>query len=157
MPDFIFDSWSGMGRVALSAALAYLALVVFLRVSGKRTLTKLNAFDLVVTIALGSTLASVITSRSVPLAEGVFALFLLIAFQFLVTWSAVRLPAFNRIIKSEPKLLLRDGQPLEQAMRRERITVDELRAAVRQSGGVDLEDAQAIYLETDGSLSARLA
>ena len=157
MPDFIFDSWSGMGRVALNAALAYLALVVFLRVSGKRTLTKLNAFDLVVTIALGSTLASVITSRTLPLAEGVFALFLLIAFQFLVTWSAVRFPAFDRIIKSEPKLLLRDGQPLEAAMRRERITLDELRAAVRQSGGADLQDAQAVYLETDGSLSARLA
>ena len=105
MPDFIFDGWSGLGRVALSAALAYLALVVFLRFSGKRTLTKLNAFDLVVTIALGSVLASVITSRSVPLAEGVFALFLLIFFQFLVTWAAVRFPAF--IALGEARLAVR--------------------------------------------------
>ena len=49
-----FDSWFGLLRVLVVGALAYAALILFLRVSGKRTLTKLNAFDLVVTVALGS-------------------------------------------------------------------------------------------------------
>ncbi|HUH13323.1 MAG TPA: hypothetical protein VMK65_09445, partial [Longimicrobiales bacterium] len=53
-----FDSWTGLGRVLLVGALAYAALILILRISGKRTLTKLNAFDLVVTVALGSTLAT---------------------------------------------------------------------------------------------------
>src|SRR4051794_24742339 len=53
-----FHSWAALGRVLLVGPLAYVALVLLLRVSGKRTLTKLNAFDLVVTVSLGSTLAT---------------------------------------------------------------------------------------------------
>ncbi len=67
---FFFDSWSAMGRTVVVGVLAYLALVLLLRVSGKRTLSKMNAFDLVVTVALGSTLATVLLSTSVALARG---------------------------------------------------------------------------------------
>ena len=74
----LFDSWFGLARVVLVGAAAYVALVFLLRMSGKRTLSKMNAFDLVVTVALGSTLATVTLNRSVPLAEGVVAFGLLI-------------------------------------------------------------------------------
>ena len=70
----LFESWAGLGRVLIVGTLAYAALVLLLRISGKRTLTKLNAFDLIVTVALGSTLATVLLSSSVALAEGVVAL-----------------------------------------------------------------------------------
>ena len=70
----LFDSWAGLGRVLLVGTLAYVALVLLLRISGKRTLSKLNAFDLVVTVALGSTLATVLLSKTVALAEGVLAI-----------------------------------------------------------------------------------
>lgn len=56
-----------MIRVAVTATVAYVWVVVILRASGKRTLSKLNAFDLIVTVAMGSTLASVITSKSLAL------------------------------------------------------------------------------------------
>lgn len=85
-----FDSWQGLGRVVVVGILAYAALVFFLRVSGKRTLTKMNAFDLVVTVALGSTLATVLLSKDVALAEGLIAFAVLIALQFAVTWLSVR-------------------------------------------------------------------
>jgi uncharacterized membrane protein YcaP (DUF421 family) len=80
----LFDSWTGLGRVLIVGTLAYAALVLLLRISGKRTLTKLNAFDLIVTVALGSTLATVLLSSSVALAEGVAALALLILLQYLI-------------------------------------------------------------------------
>ena len=78
--DNLFSDWGGMLRILVTATAAYAILVAVLRVSGKRTLSKLNAFDLIVTIALGSTLASVITSDSLPLAEGLLALVLLVLF-----------------------------------------------------------------------------
>jgi uncharacterized membrane protein YcaP (DUF421 family) len=59
----LFDSWARLGRALLVATLTYAALVLLLRISGKRTLTKLNAFDPVVTVALGSTLATVLLSN----------------------------------------------------------------------------------------------
>ncbi len=156
MPDYIFNGWDGVFRILLVAPLAYVALVLVLRVAGKRTLSKLNAFDFVVTIAIGSTLASIIVTRSVSLVEGLAALVLLVAFQFVVTSASVRWPGINRAVKSEPSLLLRRGEVLPAAMRRQRITLDELEAAIRQAGGYGLNDAEAIFLETDGSLTALL-
>jgi uncharacterized membrane protein YcaP (DUF421 family) len=74
----LFDDWAALGRVLLVGTAAYVSLVAILRISGKRTLTKFNAFDFVVTVALGSTLATVLLSKSTSLAEGIVALALLV-------------------------------------------------------------------------------
>lgn len=157
MQDAFFTSWSDIGRVLVVGGAAYVCLVVLLRVSGKRTLSKLNAFDFVVTIALGSTLASVLTSKSLSLAEGVAALALLVLLQLAVTWTSVRSPGFDRLIKSEPALLLRRGELLHEAMRRERVTADEVMSAIRDAGADEFGAASAVILESDGALTALLA
>ena len=154
--SLLFRDWAGVGRVVVVGVLAYAGLVALLRTSGKRTLAKLNAFDLVVTVALGSTLATVLLNRQVPLAEGLAALALLIGLQFAVTWTSVRVPAFRRAVRAEPTVLLRRGEPLPRPMRRERITEDELLSAIRDSGGRSLSDAEAVFLESDGTLTALL-
>jgi uncharacterized membrane protein YcaP (DUF421 family) len=140
-------------RTLLVALAAYAAVVAMVRVSGKRTLAKWNAFDLVVTVALGSSLATMVLSRQTPLAQGVVAFAVLVLLQLCVSWLSVRVRAFERLVKSEPALLVRDGRPDEAAMRRERVSLAEVRAAVRSKGLSRLEDAAAVVLETDGSIS----
>lgn len=90
MEQMFFQSWWEILRTILVGGLAYLALIVSLRISGKRTLTKLNAFDLVVTVALGSTLSSILLDESISLAEGVVALAVLIFLQFAVSCAGPR-------------------------------------------------------------------
>ena len=124
-----------------------------LRVSGKRTLAKINAFDLVVTVAIGSTLATIVLSKSVALAEGLLALALLIGMQFAISWSSTRMPWLRRIVTGEPRLLLRDGAMLDDALRDARVTREEVRAAVRSAGIGALGEVAAVVLETDGSFS----
>lgn len=148
-----FESWSSLLRVVVVGTLAYVALVLMLRVSGKRTLAKLNAFDLVVTVALGSTLATVLLNRSVALAEGVVAFLLLAGLQWLVAFGSVRSARFDALVKSEPTLLLHHGRFLERAMRGQRVTREEVVSALRSSGLARAEDAAAVVLETDGTLS----
>ena len=148
-----FDSWPQLGRVLLLGAAAYVALLVLLRLSGKRTLAKLNAFDLVVTVALGSTLATVLLSSEVSLTEGVLAFAVLVAAQFVVAFTAVRVPAVRRAVKAEPTLLLRDGQMLRERLLACRISEGEVRQAVRASGQGSLSSVAAVVLETDGSVS----
>ncbi|WP_249116729.1 DUF421 domain-containing protein [Ciceribacter sp. L1K23] len=131
--SMVFQNWSGIVRTVLVGALAYAVLVLFLRISGKRTLAKLNAFDLVVTVALGSTLSAIMLQESIALAEGATALALLILLQFLVTFFSVRSPGFARAVRSEPALLARNGAFCENAMVRERITKDEALSAIRCS------------------------
>lgn len=148
-----FDSWADLGRILAVGALAYAALVFLLRISGKRTLTKLNAFDLVVTVALGSTLATVLLNSDVTLAEGVLALGLLIFLQFAITWASVRSPRFQSLVKAEPTLLVRDGRFLHGALKAQRVTEEEILAALRAEGVADRSDAAAVILETDGTIS----
>lgn len=148
-----FDTWTSLGRVIFVGTLAYVGLVVMLRVSGKRTLSKMNAFDLIVTVALGSTLATVLLDRSVPLVDGLGAFALLIALQFVITWLSVRSAHFQDLVKAEPTVLVAKGKPISGALVRERVTTEELRAALRQSGRADLSEDVTVVLETDGSLS----
>jgi uncharacterized membrane protein YcaP (DUF421 family) len=148
-----FDSWAGLGRVLLVGPLAYVALIVILRISGKRTLTKLNAFDLVVTVALGSTLATVLLSKSVALAEGVLAMALLVFFQFMITWLSVRSRGFRDLVKSEPTLIMHQGEFLDRAMRAQRIARDDVMAALRSDGVMDASQAMAVVLETNGTIA----
>ena len=149
----IFDSWYGVLRILLVGPLAYAALILLLRVSGKRTLAKLNAFDLVVTIALGSTLATVLLSKSVPLIEGLTGLLVLVCLQYIVAWLSVRSMNVNALVKSEPTLLLRNGDYLGSAMFAQRITRGDVDAAIHSAGLAGPSNAAAVILETDGSLS----
>ena len=149
----LFDNWAGILRILIVGPVAYAALVVMLRVSGKRTLTKLNAFDLVVTVALGSVLATVILSKSVPLLEGILALALLIGLQFAITWLSVRVGWVDKLVKSEPTLAFSNGSFLDGPLRRQRLTESEIVSAMRASGHPEAQDVAAVILETDGSLS----
>ncbi|WP_227368099.1 DUF421 domain-containing protein [Halomonas sp. M20] len=153
MDDLFFAGWPALLRVAISAVLGYVTLVLLLRISGRRTLAKMNAFDLVVTVALGSVLASIILSKSVTLFQGALALALLIGMQYAVTWSSVRVGWVRQVVTGEPALLFYQGQTLPDALRKARVTQDELRAAVRASGYIDMSEVQAVVLETDGSFS----
>lgn len=148
-----FDGWQGIGRTALVGVLAYLALVVLLRVSGKRTLSKMNAFDLVVTVALGSTLATILLSSDVALAEGVTALGVLILLQYVIAWLSVHSQTMSRLVKSEPALLVYQGRLLPEALRRERVVDTEVWAVVRSQGIADLAEVEAVVLETDGTFT----
>jgi uncharacterized membrane protein YcaP (DUF421 family) len=149
----MFDSWYQVGRVMVAALVAYVGLIAFLRISGKRTLAKLNAFDLVVTVALGSTLATITLAENVALLEGIVALVTLIALQHVAAWLSVRLRTIRILLKSEPVLVVRDGSVLHDTLRANRLTESELFQAVRSSGVGDLDLVAAVVLETDGTLS----
>lgn len=153
MKNVFFDSWESTGRIIIITVLAYAALIVMLRVSGKRTLSKMNAFDFVVTVALGSTLATVILSKDVALLDGALAFFLLIFLQFCITWLSVRHKRVKQLITSDPTLLLYKGEVLHGALKKERVTLEELYVAARNNGLTDLQDIYGIVLETTGTLS----
>ena len=132
---------------------AYLILVFLIRVSGKRTLAKLNAFDLVVTVALGSLLASTIVSKSSALAEGMLAIAVLVGMQYVIAFFAARSDAFDAMVKNKPTLLVWQGEMLKDVMQKERITEQEVRCAVRESSQIEMEAVVAVVMETTGTLS----
>jgi uncharacterized membrane protein YcaP (DUF421 family) len=149
----LFDDLHGLARVATISLFAYASLVLVLRLAGKRALAKLNAFDFVVTVALGSTLATVLLTPNVALLEGFVAFAMLALLQWTVSRLSIASSAFRKLVRSEPRLLFENGRYIDHAMAQERVTRGEIEAVVRSAGIGQLADVGAVVLETDGSLS----
>jgi uncharacterized membrane protein YcaP (DUF421 family) len=153
MEHIFFNRWEGVARTLAVGVLAYAGLILMLRVSGKRTLSKMNAFDFIVTVALGSTLATILLSKDVALVEGLTAFALLIFLQYVITWLSVRSEHVAKAVKAEPALLYFHDDFLDATLRRERVTRGEVRAAVREQGIATMNKVHAVVLETDGSMT----
>lgn len=82
---------------------------------------------------------------------------MLILLQYGVNWTSVRSKRVRNWVKAEPRLPFRDGAFLERAMREERVTQDELLAAIRLQGHAEADAVHSVVLETDGSMSVTQA
>lgn len=153
MEKYLFTNTIDFQRLLIVAVCAYFALIVLLRLAGKRTLAKMNAFDFVVTIAIGSTLSTVILNKNVPLVEGILAFVLLIGLQIAISWLSMKSPRINHLVKATPALPVYDGVMLRGNMRKERITEKEILAALRNEGLGSISDVKAVVIETTGGLS----
>ena len=153
MDKFFFDTWESVLRTALIAPLSYLSLLLMLRVVGKRTLSQLNAFDLIVTVALGSTLATTILTKDIALVDGLLGFALLIGLQWTISKLCFKYKSVQDLVKTEPRLLYFKGKHLKKALRECRVTKEEIQQVVRSTGIGRLEDTDAIVLETNGKFS----
>ena len=113
----------------------------------------MNAFDFVVTVALGFTLATILLSSDVLWAEGVTALAMLAALQLLVAWFSARSRVFRRAVTSEPVILVREGALLAEAIDANRLTESQVMQAIRGDGYGDVSLIGAVVLERNGTLS----
>ena len=108
-----WSSWSSIGRIIIAGIFAYLSIVVSIRISGKRTLSKLNAFDFVVTVALGSILATMITTKDFKIVDGIASFAILMILQYIISSLSVRSRKVEKIVKAEPTLLFYNNEFLE--------------------------------------------
>lgn len=148
-----FDSWRDVGRVALLALIGYATLVVLVRVSGRRTLSSLNVVDLVVTVAAGNVIAMMALSERVSVANGTAALAALVLLEFATDWTALRWGWFRRATQFSPVLVYYRGRFMRDAMRRERLSEEDVRAAVRREGIPSLDEVEAAVLENAGTIT----
>lgn len=153
LDTLLFDGWKSIFRVAVMCLLAYPFLIVLLRLFGKRSLTKVNIFDFIITVTYGATLSSIITSEKVSFADGVVVFVMLTLLQFIVTKLAVKSKSFSDFIKATPTFLYYEDEFNEKLLLKEHLRKEDLRAKVRQEGLSSFEKVEAIVLEGDGSVS----
>jgi len=152
MEHLFFKDWESLYHIVICAFVSYLALFLFIRISGKRTLAKLNAFDFVVSVTLGSTLSSMILMK-VTVSEGCAALMVIILLQYLLAFLAKKSKTMEKAINSTPSLLFYNGAFMEDAMKRELITEEEIYAEIRQYRIERIEDVRAVVMELNGELT----
>jgi uncharacterized membrane protein YcaP (DUF421 family) len=150
---FFYRGTEPIARILVVGTLAYFSLLILLRLSGKRTLAQMTAFDFVITIALGSTLGRLITAEEVSIVESITAFAVLIGLQRFISWSVLRFPALEQWVTANPTLLFYQGQFLTNAMREQRVTEMQLLGVVRQNQISSLQDVEAIIMETAGTIA----
>ena len=150
---YFFGGWAPILRILVVGTLAYATLVSLQRISGKRTLSQMNAFDFLITVALGASFGRILTARNVALAEAVTAFGLLVGLQFVIAVLRQRSGRIEHLVTASPTLLFYQHSFQRAEMRRQRITESELASAIRQSGFGSFEGVEAIILEADGKLA----
>ncbi|MFW8637517.1 DUF421 domain-containing protein [Cribrihabitans pelagius] len=140
------------GAVLSTAAAAWVLMLV--RVLGLRTFSKMTAFDFVVTIAAGSLLAGASQAESwTSFAQAVIAMAALMGAQYTAERLKLRFDRVEAAVQNQPRLLMRDGAFIREAMRETRVSETDLRGQLREAGVLRLSDVRAVVLETTGDIS----
>lgn len=139
--------------VVLSAVALYALLILYTRLVGLRSFSKMSGFDFAITIAIGSVLASVTLWQKPTLWEGAVALGTLFGLQFVVGTLRKRVPGVTRLIDNAPLLLMDGPEVLPDNLRRANMTEADLRAKLREANVTRLEQVRAVVMESTGDVT----
>jgi uncharacterized membrane protein YcaP (DUF421 family) len=156
MEHLFFNSWESLLRIVIVGVISYVALILLLRASGKRTLSRMNAYDMVITMALGSILAKVLLTADQSISESITAMFVLIGLQYSVSVAMCHWRLLRHFLSAKPAVLFHEGAFTKSTMRRERVDKDEVQAAIHAKGIADIAMVEAVILGTNGDLSVVL-
>lgn len=140
-------------EILLRTFVVYIVVLILLRTAGKRELGQMTPFDLVVILIIANAVQNAMTGGDNSLVGGIIAASTLTVVNIAVGRWGSRVPIFRRLVASDPRVLLRDGKPITEALLAERVDLEELEMAARQHGIADLSDVTAAVLEEDGSIS----
>jgi uncharacterized membrane protein YcaP (DUF421 family) len=147
----IASTWARLGLVVVSSAAMLIGIIVYVRIAGLRSFSKMSSFDFAVTVAYGSLLAGTATSGS-SLLDGLVAAAVLLGCQFLIALGRSR-SRLGPIVDNEPLLLMLDGRFVEENLLKSRVTKDDVRAKLREANVVRRDEIRAVVLETTGNVS----
>jgi uncharacterized membrane protein YcaP (DUF421 family) len=148
-----FHGWAPLLRVVGIAAAVYVLVIVVLRIVGERALAKMSAYDLIVTVALGSLVASIPLDSTISFLDGAAAILTFLLLQELTRWGQARWRVVHHVVREKPRLVVWDGEMLPDRLQKIAVTPDEVRGAIRRSGLYSLADVLAVILENDGDWS----
>ena len=143
------SGWS----IVLRTLIVYAALLVGLRLAGKRELGQMTPFDLVVILLIANAVQNAMVGPDTSVLGGLIAAGVLLAGNYALASARERVPWLRRAVEGYPTLLIRNGEFMKQNLRREGIEEDEALMAMREHGIGDVKEVQTAVLETDGSIS----
>lgn len=151
--DAITSRIFGLAEVGGRVVLIYVLLLVLLRLGGRRELAQLGPMDLITMLLLSETVSPALTGGDDSLLTGAFAASVLIGLTILVGWLTFRSRRLERLVEGEARVLIRDGVVVEETIRSQRITNENLRTALHEQGLRSIDQVKRAFVEPDGSFS----
>lgn len=147
-PDFLV-----MLAIAAKTAAIYIFVIAGLRLLGTRELGQLTIYDFVLIVVIANAVQNALVGGDSTLVGGLISALTLLIVNRITTWLLDRFPSLAHQLIGEPVVLISDGQPRWERMRKEGVTREELMAGVREHGVASLDDIRLAVLEVDGSIS----
>lgn len=144
--------WQELGMTAARGLLVYVAMLVIIRILGKRTVGNFTAFDLLVALMLGEVVDEIIYG-DVTLAQGFVAIIVVAAAKYITAWLSYLNHGLNKLFEGTPRELVRDGELVRKGMRKELMNEEEVMAALRLQGISDMREVKRAVMEVDGIVS----
>ena len=139
--------------IVLRAAVIFVVLWIVIRVSGKREIAQLSAFDLIVLVTLGDLVSQNVMQEDYSLTGGLLAVSTVVVMAMALSWLAFRFPRTRPLLEGRPRVVVRDGEVDLAVLHGERMAVPDLFEAAREQGVRSLRDVELCVLETDGGFS----
>jgi uncharacterized membrane protein YcaP (DUF421 family) len=139
--------------LVIRAAVVFCFIFLITRVVGRRQLSDLEPFDLILLVVMGDLVQQGITQNDESVTGAVIVISTIAVLSVAVSWISFRSPRARLITEGEPIVLVQDGRPIERNMRRERITIDDLQEAMREAQLMSIGDLRWALLENDGKIS----
>jgi len=140
-------------EISLTAVGIFVVLIIYTRILGLRSFSKMSSFDFAMTIAVGSLLATTIISKSTSLLAGAIAIGSLFILQGILSFLRKHTDWFSKVVDNEPLLLMRDGIIFYDALKSSRVTENDLIAKLREANVLRYSQVRAVVLETTGDIS----
>jgi uncharacterized membrane protein YcaP (DUF421 family) len=139
--------------IVVRAVIIFVFLYVLMRIVGRRELSSLEPFDLILLVVIGDAVQQGLTQDDYSVTGAFLAIGTIAMMQLIVSYTNFRFPKLRPILDGEPIVVVQDGKPLEKNMHRERVTMDDLLAAARQQNIASLDDVAWAVMETSGAIS----
>ncbi|KIN66293.1 Membrane protein containing DUF421 domain [Sulfitobacter noctilucicola] len=144
---------SDLTEIILRVIIAVATIVALTRIHGLRSFSKMSGFDFAITVATGSVLAGAVTTLSTPLWHFIAALAALFALQIVMAQLRSRNNAVESAMDNTPMLIMENGTPIHENLKRGGMTLSDLYAKLREANAYDLAKVHAVILENTGDVS----
>ena len=141
--------------LVVRSVVVYVFLMIALRIAGRRELAQMTTFDLVLLLVLANAVQNSINAGDNSLGGGLISAATLLGLNFAVGEATYRWRWFERLVQGKPLPLVRNGKLVWRNMKRERVTLEELRSALRKQNIMRISDCKKVVLEPDGTLTAQ--
>jgi uncharacterized membrane protein YcaP (DUF421 family) len=139
--------------IAIRSAVIFVFIYVLMRIVGRRELSSLEPFDLILLVVLGDSVQQAVTQDDYSVTGAVIVVATIALLQVSVSYLNFKVPRLRPILDGEPIVIVQDGKVIEQNARRERLTLDDIAEAARLQQIASLQDVQWAVLETSGEMS----
>ena len=149
----MWSDWKALWLVAWHTLAIYLFLIAIIRIAGRRNLSQLNVIDLVIILVLGSAVETAMVAGDTSLKAGLTSAGVLLIANRAIAWAASRSRRWRRLVTGDPTLLVREGQFIEEHLRRAGMTHEDVLEAIREREECGIAHVKFAVLETNGTVT----